>query len=275
MVEAAEVNVIIAVSLGIWLGIASTESVAGMIAVVITAGGMGIWRGSVQVLAVADVEIVELVLPVVSRGIWRGTVRVVEAIVVVVVVVLGGLEAEAAGSAEGSASTAGSLDILLGNARNRLADDLCMAFPHSHSPHSGWDKFHGLTKINTRAQLHSINIQRNYSSKLVGTLESKCSEPEDFYVVSSESTSPVTQNWGDIYGVPWLLLVLSSLYWINQRWECNAHLNCKSVKWLKFQSPARDRSRMRCSRGHLQVQGIRTFANNKKERTTLSRCFQL
>ncbi|XP_075510480.1 uncharacterized protein LOC142546580 isoform X2 [Primulina tabacum] len=84
----------------------------------------------------------------------------------------------------------------------------CMAFPHSHSPHSGWDKFHSLTKISTRAQLPLINIQRNYSSKLVGTLESKCSEPEDFYVVSSESTSLVTQNWGDIYGVPWLLLVL-------------------------------------------------------------------
>ncbi|XP_073289013.1 uncharacterized protein [Primulina huaijiensis] len=174
MVEAAEVNVIIAVSLGIWLGIASTESVAGMIAVVITAGGMGIWRGSVQVLAVADVEIVELVLPVVSRGIWRGTVRVVEAIVVVVVVVLGGLEAEAAGSAEGSASTAGSLDILLGNARNRLADDLCMAFPHSHSPHSGWDKFHGLTKINTRAQLHSINIQRHPGIKVLGARRFLC-----------------------------------------------------------------------------------------------------
>ncbi|XP_073044745.1 uncharacterized protein [Primulina eburnea] len=99
-----------------------------------------------------------------------------------------------------------------------------MAFPRSHPPHSGWDKFHGLTKINTRAQLPLVNIQRNYSSKLVGTLESKCSEPEDFYVVSSKSASPVTQNWGDIYGVPWLLLVLSSLYWINQRWECNAHL---------------------------------------------------
>lgn len=52
----------------------------------------------------------------------RGTAWVVEAIVEVVV--LGGLEAEAAGPAEGSASTAGSLDILLGNARNRLADDV-------------------------------------------------------------------------------------------------------------------------------------------------------
>ncbi|XP_073044743.1 uncharacterized protein [Primulina eburnea] len=76
--------------------------------------------------------------------------------------------------------------------------------------------------------LAGINFMDSQKSTLVlsfpwstskGTLESKCSEPEDFYVVSSKSASPVTQNWGDIYGVPWLLLVLSSLYWINQRWE--------------------------------------------------------
>ncbi|XP_073044746.1 uncharacterized protein [Primulina eburnea] len=49
-----------------------------------------------------------------------------------------------------------------------------MAFPRSHPPHSGWDKFHGLTKINTRAQLPLVNIQRHPGIKVLGARRFLC-----------------------------------------------------------------------------------------------------